>query len=474
MVQVSTRDAAVPQLVRGLTLVDAIALAVGVVIGTGVFLKSAIMTQLLGRPLLVLAAWLAAGLICVAGALTYAELGAMMPEAGGEYVFLRAAYGRGVAFLNGWMWLLLGGSGLAALASGFAIFSSAIVPPGAPWVTAGGRLFDHTFVWRFGLPQVVAVITIIAMATVNSLGVKVAGRTQTVLTTCKVLAVAGIVFAVLLFSRTGSWGHFTGALTPEVPVTTSVFAAGLLAALWPYRGWSYLPMVAGEIRDPERNVPRAIIGGIVLVLVLYLAANAIYFYALPVNEVATASSTLYPGAPALALKATATAMSQGANRFITLVFLVSTIGSMNGVLLQIPRVPFAMARGGDFFPLFGSLGRRSRVPVWGIGVVAGAAIGYALLGSFDQITNVAVLSVLVFNILTAISVFILRRRMPERRRPYRTLGYPLVPLFFIAAASWVVISSARTYPLEAGLTLGILLLGVPAFWWFRGQNNSGQ
>ena len=246
------------ELLRGLSLRDATALTLSV-IGTGVFLKTATMAQLVGSPSNVLLAWLAAGLLSLAGALTYAELGAMMPEAGGEYVFLREAYGDLPAYLFGWSSvMLIASGGLAAVSTALASFLASFVPLDAVWITRDFHLLGQVVHWRLGIQQLVAVAVILLFAAVNSRGVQTGGRVQWAATVAKVAGIAVIVFGAFFFSRTGSWDHLKMPVTEGVaPSGAGAFGAAMIAALWAYQGWSNVPMVAGEIEKPERNVPRA-------------------------------------------------------------------------------------------------------------------------------------------------------------------------------------------------------------------------
>src|SRR5215510_2606035 len=242
-------------LIRGLTLTDTTALVVGTVIGTGVFMKSAIMAQDAGSPLLVLSAWVAAGVLSLAGALTYAELGAMLPQAGGEYVYLRRSYGELAAFLFGWMRFVVAGSGsIAILGVGFATFLSAIVPMNAVWAETTYHAFGQTLQWRFGAKQVVAVAAITFFAVINCLTVAFGGRVQSLLTVLKLGGIAAVVGGVFLASGTADWSHLTatGAANSS---GASAFGLAMLAALWAYDGWNNMPMAAGEVKDPGRNVP---------------------------------------------------------------------------------------------------------------------------------------------------------------------------------------------------------------------------
>jgi APA family basic amino acid/polyamine antiporter len=459
------------QLIRGLGALDATALVVGIVIGTGVFLKSAVITQLVRTPALVLTVWVVAGLLSLAGALTYAELGAMLPETGGEYVFLRAAYGVPVAFQFGWMRVIVGASAAAAVATSFAAFFGSLVSLGGRWLVVDTRIVGQVVHWEFGARQLIALGALLAVGAINSIGVRVSGRTQTVLATIKVSAVAVIIIGVFAASKSGTWAHFAEAAPLPAGAATlsgpAAFTSAVVGALWAYTGWSYLPIAAGEIRNPERNLPRAIIGGMLIVMVVYVGANAAYFYALPTAEIITANSSMYPSAPAVATKAIATFLSGGAGKVITMMFLISALGTLNGSMLTTPRVPFAMARDHQFFAVFGLLGRRSHVPVFAIATNAVMAGLLAASGTYDQLTDLTVFAYAIFYVLTAISLFVLRRTMPDRPRPYRTFGYPWVPLVFVLASMWLVVNMVRTNPIEAWLALGLLACGIPAYFWFR-------
>ncbi|MGH9902644.1 MAG: APC family permease, partial [Pyrinomonadaceae bacterium] len=411
------------QMVRGLTLADATSLVVGTIIGTGIFLKTAVMTQQLGSPGRVMAAWVAAGVLSLAGALTYAELGGLLPKAGGEYVYLRTAYGDAPAFLYGWMRFTVGSTGsIASLAAGFAIFFTSIFQINAPWVTYKFQVFGSGLDWSFGWPQVVAVSAILAFSVVNCAGVVFGGRVQTVLTAAKVAGIAAIVLGVFLFAPGVSWGELSSDLRTQGLTFTQAFGAAMLAALWAYDGWNNMPMAAGEVREPGRNVPRALIAGMLVVLAVYGLTNLAYFYALPVGEIASANSS-----SPVATKAAATFLGPVGAGFVVIAVMVSILGALNGSILTGGRVPYAMARDGLFPRGLAVLGEHSRVPARSIMLQAAWASALALLGTFDQLTNYAVFSMWIFYILTTSAVFVLRRRMPDATRPYRTLGYPFTP-----------------------------------------------
>lgn len=458
------------RLVRRLSLLDSISLVVGTIVGTGVLLKAAVMTQQLGSPWAVLAAWLAAGVLTLFGALAYAELGAMMPEAGGEYVFLRAAFGDAVAFLYGWVRFTAGSGSMAALGVSFATFLSPIVPLGGSWVHVAGTIAGVRLHWSFGAAQAVAIVAIVALAAINCAGVRAGGRVQVALAAIKVLAVLGIVAGALAAARGGSWTHFAQPASGG-SVTVSAFGAALVGAVWAYSGWSYLPMAAGEIRNPGRTVPRALIGGTFIVIALYLAINAAYFYALPASTVASANSTLHRGAPAVAALAVGSFLPAEATKLAALVFIIATLGTLNGGLLSNSRVLFAMARTRQFFPVFGRVTRRSHVPGWAIAAFAAWASVLATSGTYDQLSDLAVFAFMIFFALTVIAVFRLRATQPDRPRPYRVTGYPLLPAAYVVGTVWMIGNAVTTAPAQALTAVVFLLLGVPVYAWFRARRS---
>lgn len=452
------------QLVRGLTLTGAFSLVVGTIIGTGIFLKTTVMTQQVGSPEIVLLVWVAAGLLSLAGALTYAELGAMLPKAGGEYVYLRTAYGDLPAFLYGWMRFTVGASGsIAALGAGFAIFFTAMFGLNEPWYRVA--VFGGEFIWQFGWAQVVAVSIIALFSVINCGGVVFGGRTQTILTASKVLGIVVIVAGVYLFTPGVTWQQLSDEFRTQNLSMIQAFGAAMLAALWAYDGWNNMPMAAGEVERPGKNVPRALIFGSLAVLAVYLLTNLAYFHALPVDEIATAN-TGYP----VATKAVATFLGPAGATFVALAIMISITGTLNGSILTNSRVPYAMASDGLFPQPIAVLNEKSRVPVRAILIQAIWASALALLGTFDQLTNYVIFATWIFYVLTTSAVFVLRRKMPDADRPYRTLGYPVTPVVFILVGLWLLINTLQTNLLEAGIGLLLIVLGVPVYLYFRLKN----
>jgi len=456
------------QLVRGLTLSDTTALVVGTIIGTGVFLKTAKMAQAVGTPELVLLAWVAAGLLSLAGALSYAELGAMLPHAGGEYVYLRAAYGDIPAFLFGWMRLIVGSTGsIASFGVAFAVFLSGLVPLNAVWAKASFNFLGQKVDWSFGVQQIVAVGVILLFSAINCLRVVFGGRVQSILTLGKVLGIAAIIVGVFFFSPGASWEHLKDPVGARSWSGFSAFGMAMLAALWAYDGWNNMPMAAGEVKDPGRNVPRALVLGMAIVLLVYGLVNLAYCYALPTEEIVSARSTLHPLAAPVASKAAQTFLPHFGAQLFSIAALLSTVGVLNGSILTSARIPYAMAHDGLFFSRFAKLSEHTAVPVSAIILQSLWACLLALSGTFDQLTDCVVFAGMIFYASTTAAVFVLRRKMPNAPRPYKTIGYPIVPLIFILVAIWLLINTLQTSHLESVVGIVLILLGLPLYFWQR-------
>jgi APA family basic amino acid/polyamine antiporter len=455
-------------LVRGLGGLAATAIVVGDVIGTGVFLKARVMTCNVGSPSIVMLVWVVGGLLSLAGALTYAELAVLMPRAGGEYVFIREAYGRLWGFLYGWTRFFVATTGgLAGLAFGFAIFLN-IASGGAlnnafsVTVHLGGR---HVTV--FALPLVasgaIAVVTLI-----NCAAIAVGGRIASVLAALKVTVVAGVGIGAFLLAR-GDWAHYAlsaaGQTCEGVPAAAqggfAGFGAALLGAMWAYNGWNEVTYIAGEVREPQRNLPIAIIGGIGIIAALYLFANAAYFYVLApaaVAAVATSSS--------VATEVVASFLGPRAGGFMAAALAMCVFGSLQIVSLVSARVPYAMAEDGLFFGALGKLSPRTRVPIRALVAQAAWSIVLVFSGSYDTITDYAIFAVLIFVALATASVFIFRRRLPDAERAYRTVGYPVVPILFLLVATWLIVNTFIATPGRALAGIGLMLAGLPFYWYW--------
>ncbi|MBC7975295.1 MAG: amino acid permease, partial [Myxococcales bacterium] len=329
---------------RGLGPWASASIVVGTIIGTGVFLKTAVMAQLGGSPMWVLAAWGVAGVLSFAGAMTYSELGGMFPASGGEYIYLRHGYGPFMGYLYAWnrFWIATPGS-IAAYGVGSATFLSTAVP-----------------IERLGGVKVVAIALVLLFTAVNCLNVRAGGRLQTALTVMKVVMILGLAAGALLAPR-GSWGNFASSSGGVFP-GFGAFGAMVLAALWAYDGWNNLPMAAGEIRDPQRNLPRATIYGALAVLGMYALVNLGYFHALPFTEVVTSSSNQFPDAPAVAAKAATQFLGGTAQAVLAIAMTISALSAMNGSMLTGARVPYAVARDNLAPKQLATLSERARIP----------------------------------------------------------------------------------------------------------------
>jgi basic amino acid/polyamine antiporter, APA family len=451
---------------RDLSLVHATSLVVGVIIGTGIFLKAASMAQAVGTPALVLGAWVAAGIVAILGALCFAELGGLLPHAGGEYVYLRTAYGELPGFLFACNAFVLNGAAVAAYGAAAAIFVSDIHRFDAVWYRHALHLAGLTWNFEFGVRQLIAVGVIAVFAVINCLGVMLGGRVQTVLTVVKVVSIAAVAGGVFAFADSGEWANLR-ATAGGANGGLEGFGGAMFAALWAYSGWQFLPMAAREVREPQRNLPRAILGGTLLVLGLYVAINAAYLYALPFWQVTSANSNAYPEAPSVAARAVQTFLGARAAPIAALIFLVSTIGSLNGVILAAARVPYAAARDGLFFAPFARLHPGSRVPVTALVLLSVWGALLAASGTFDELTDMAVMSYAVFWIPVSLAVIVLRRKLPQAPRPFRVPGYPLVPLLFALVMVGIVISALLTAPRAAIAALLLIALGLPLYPLFR-------
>ncbi len=439
------------ELRRSLGLKEALALVVGSVIGTGVFLKAGIMSTQVGSVTWVLAAFAIAGLLSFCGALCYAELGSLFPKAGGEYVFLREAYGDVLGFLYGWTRFWIGSpASIAAYSVGSVTFLSGAV-------SLGGRVGE----------SIAAVSIIWIFSFVNCLSVAFGGKFQTMLTTLKIFMIVGLSFAIFGFGHGVSWEHITSQTSTWPGI--SAFGAAMVGALWAYDGWNNMPMVAGEIQNPSRNIPRALAFGMGAVILVYGLANLSYFYALPLSQLSSSYSKLHPGAMSVATNAAVSSFGTVAATILSLAFVFSAVGAMNGAILTDARVPFAMAQDGLFFKSIAKLSLSSGVPYISILVQAVVSTLLALSGSFDQLTDYVVFAAWIFYALGCGSVFIFRKR--GLRADYQIPFYPWLPIVFILSALFLIANTLWTSPRESLTGLAFIFAGIPFYFYFRKFKN---
>jgi basic amino acid/polyamine antiporter, APA family len=442
------------KLVRGLTLTDSIAIVVGTIIGTGVFLKTATMAQTMGNPSWVLIAWIVGGALSLTGALAYAELGSIMPDAGGEYVYLREGYGDMWAFLYGWMRFWIGSPGsIAAYAVGAMTFASGMV--------------SLDFI---GGKEIAAVLVIAFFSVLNCFSVAFGGKLNSLMTGLKLAMIFGITIGIFVASDGATWSHFAES-KPGVEgfIGWSAFGSAVLAALWAYDGWNNLSMVAGEIQNPKKNIPLSFGLGLLIILLIYGLTNVAYFYALPFAEILTSNSSDFPDALPVATKAALTFMGTSGVTLLSAAFVFSALGAMNGSIMTGARVPYAMASDGLFFKQLGNVSVKSQVPVASIMVQACVSIMLALSGTFDQLTDYVVFSAWIFYAMVTGVVFTMRKRKPDLHREYKAIGYPVLPAVFIVVGILLLINTIYTSPKSTMIGLGFILSGIPVYYYFKAK-----
>jgi APA family basic amino acid/polyamine antiporter len=438
-----------PDLARDLSARHAVAVVVGTIIGSGIFLVPAEMMQAAGSAKRVYLAWLVGGLLSFFGALTYAELGAMKPQAGGEYVYIRDGYGPLPAFLYAWTWFLIAKpASIATLATGFVR-----VLGNFPALSFLGRNFVSVpFAVSNG--QLLAVAAALLISVLNYVGIKRAGDFQFVFTVLKV----GIILCIVVIGLTyggGTWQNFAGTFS-GAKGEMSGFMAALVAALWAYDGWNDLNMVSGEIRNPERNIPLALIFGVALVGLLYVLLNAAVQYVLPADAIAAS--------PRPASDAMAAVLGHLGAGIVSLGMALSMLVAMNGTIMSGARVPFAVARDRYFFSALAEVHTRFHTPSIAIIVQAALAIILLLLGgSFRQFFSLAIFSEWLFYMIAASTIFVFRRREPETARPYRVWGYPVVPALFILASAVLLYYTFTDNLRNSALGCLVILAGIPVF-----------
>jgi len=441
-----------PELSRDLGVGPATAIVVGTIIGSGIFLVPAEMMQAVGSARLVYLAWIVGGLLSFFGALTYAELGAMKPEAGGEYVYVRDAYGPLPGFLYAWTTFFISKpASIATITTGlvrilgtfslFAFFSRDLIH--RPFPVSGG--------------QAAAIVATLLMTVLNYLGIKKAGEFQLVFTLLKVGIIAAIVVVGFTFSA-GSWSNFSSQYTGAKGGIEG-FMAALVAALWAYDGWNDLNQVAGEIRQPGRNIPIALIAGVAIVGALYMGVNAAVQYLLPASAIA---SSPRPASDAIGLVLGALGAS-----VVSAAMALSMLVTLNGTVMSGARVPFAVARDGYFFSALADVHPRFHTPSVSLALQAALAIVLLLLGgNFRQFFSLAIFAEWLFYMIASSTVFVFRRRDPDLPRPYRVWGYPVVPALFVAASALLLYYTFTDNLRNSAWGMVVIAAGVPVFYAF--------
>ncbi len=451
-------DAADAQLVRAIGLWGATLLVIGSVLGSGIFLTTGIMFQELPSVTLVLVAWTAGGLLAMAGGLTYAEMGSMFPRSGGLYVFLSEAYGPVLGFLFGWACVLviLTGS-VAAVAVGFAEYFSYFVPalgtdrvllamamPWGPWSLSAGQL--------------VAAASVIVITAINYAGIRQGNFVNTVLTVVKIGGLVAIpLLAVAL-------GQAEPAYTPVVPASVvrplASFGVIMIAVMWTYEGWYYVAFAAGEVANPARNVPRALILGTLILTAIYVAVNLAYVYALSVEEMS--------GVTRIAEKVVTVLVGPVGAALVAGSVVISTFGCNIAGIIASSRVCFAMAADGRFFPAAAKVHPVHRTPHVALLITSAWSVLLTLSGGYEALFTYVTFASVLFGTLGGVAIFVLRARRPDASRPYRALGYPVIPALYVLGSFALVWNTLMERPTASVAGLGLVALGLPFyFYWSR-------
>jgi APA family basic amino acid/polyamine antiporter len=433
-------------LARTLRQGDLILVVIGTVIGSGIWLvPGTVLRNTAGDPGIALLVWLVGGICSLLGALTFAELGSLYPDAGGAYTYVREAFGRFPAFLLGWtLFLAINTGSTATLAVAFATYAGELVPLGPV-----GR-------------KLVPVLMIVAVSAVNIRGVRHAATVQNWSTAVKVAAILAIAAAGILLGTGGSAAAARAFTTPVSGHLLSGAGVALLGVLWAYEGWINVTNSAGEAVDPQRTFARGIVIGTMALVVLYVLANIGYLGAIGPDGVA--------GSQRVAADSVRALFGSVPAKLVSAAVLVSVFSAANGLALTGPRMYYAMGRDGVFFRALGEVHPRFQTPAIAIAVGGAWAALLTLWGSFEQLLTYVVFASWLFAALAAASVFVLRRRRPEAPRPFRVPGYPVTPALFILAALAIVVNTVVARPLQAGAGIGIVLLGTPIFlFWRRGR-----
>jgi len=440
-----------PQLPRVLGLFSIVAIVVGTMIGSGIFINPAKVAKDVGTPELMMAVWIVGGILSFFGALSLAELGAAFSQAGGIYIYLREAYGTLIAFLFGWtLFLVVEAGTLATLA---VAFSSKYLP---------------YFVKLSGLQgKVVSVALILILAMVNYMGVKKGAFVMNVLTSLKFIALIGVCAVVFIFAK-GSTGNFLSSSSGAQPAggVLGSFGVALVAALWAYKGWETSTYSAGEIKNPKKHLPLGLFIGSASVIFLYILANLAYLYVFPAAKMAQSDR--------IAADAMQAAVGPVGASIIALIILTSITGTCNGHLMTSPRAFYAMAKDGLFFKSVAKIHPKYLTPHVAIIVMAIWGCILSTSGTFEQLFTYVIFGYWIFMGLTVAGVIILRKKMPDLPRPYKTWGYPVTPILFIFSAVFLTLNSLIRTFWNSFAGLGVIAIGIPVYFFWKSRLNKAS
>ena len=456
-----------PELRRALGPWATTAMVIGTAIGSAIFLVPTQMVRAVGSPAAVFSVWIFGGVLTLFGALTYAELSAAMPGAGGEYVYLTAAYGPFFGFIYGWTqtWVAKAAS-IATLATGFFTYLGDFFPSlGRVLYTVPLPIGPHGGPLEIRCGQLVGIALILFLAAVNYLGVKVGGGVQVAVTAIKLSLIGGVIL-LGLFSGRGETQNFH-TLIPAQPGGIPGFFVALVAALWAYDGWNNAGMLGSEIEQPGKILPRALISGTLAMMAVYLLANLTYFYVLSPVQVA--------GSERVAADAMRHVLGAPGGAMVSVAAMISIFAALNGSILSGSRIPYAMARDGYFFAPIRTVNARFLTPGAAILLLGIWSSVVLLSGQYEQLYTLVIFPSWILYGMTAASVVVLRRKRPDLERPYRVPGYPVVPMLFVFVAVALLYSTFRTSPRESGIGLTVIIVGLPFYFhWKRRQNSVSE
>jgi len=460
-------------LLRGLTLTSATTIVVGSMIGSGIFIAPSIMAGIIQSPGIILLLWILGGLFTLFAAVSYGELSAMLPKAGGQYVFLREAYSSQLGFLYGWTLFFVIQTGfIAAVAVAFAKYLGVFIPSLSE-KTILLTLHFGTYLFTLNSAQLVGIASIVILTVINCFGIHTGAVVQNVFTFLKVFAVVLLIVLGFALGK-GSFANFANFFHPVLPagLKMGLFAAMAVAiskALFAYDAWNTVTFTAEEVKDAPRNLPRALILGTLITTLIYTLATAVYFYLIPVsdaaavpdNRIAAAAAKIIFGEPGLI--------------FIAAAILISTFGCNNGLILGGPRVYFAMAKDGLFFKALARLHPTFRTPINALLWQGVWACLLTLTGTYSDLLTYVTFASVLFNALTVLGLFILRKKRPDLPRPYKTHGYPWIPAIYILISLAFVAFILQGDPVNSLKGLALILIGLPFFYWFHiGRKAAGD
>jgi len=416
-------------------------------------------------PWLFLGVWALGMGITLLACFAFAEMGAMFPEAGGQYVYMREAYGEFVAFLYGWMIFTVSvGGTIAALGVGFAVYLGSVFP-----ALAADRPLLALGHFTLTCGHVVAISAIAVQTLINIFGVRKGAILQNIATWLKFAAIVGFVLLGLAIGK-GSWSHLSSASSipagPQSPSLLAGIGVALIAVFWAYDGWVYITWVSGEVKDPQRNIPRALVSGLLLVGAIYLVINAVYLYGLPMGEIAKATAVAKSSALML--------FSARAANWLGLVIALSCFGAMASCIMSGARVYYAMAEDGVFFKRLARVNSRWHTPVASLVLQGIWSAALALSGKYEQLFTYVMFMMVLSYVSTVAALFVLRRKMPDRERPYRCTGYPWLPALYVALGGIWALNALWARPMEALAGIMIVLIGVPFYFYWRREKRAKE